>query len=237
MTPDPPPPATTGRPVGDPLSFLEDVKARGFEPTRIVDVGAHSAHWSRLAQSQWPDAWFTLIEPQAELKPYLDEFCAHPRARWVEAGAGRELGTSVLTVDPDDPTSSSFALTEQEAAEAALHDRRALPLITLDSLWSDSLEPPPELVKIDVEGLELDVLQGAQTFLGSTELFVVEVSFYPWLARWPSAVEVIAFMAERGYVPYDLCWFLRRPLDGALGLADIAFALEDGFLRSQIEWQ
>jgi hypothetical protein len=81
------------------------------------------------------------------------------------------------------------------------------------------------------------VLQGAKTFLGSTELYVIEVSFFPWSSRWPTAAEVIAFMAEREYVPYDLCWFLRRPLDGALGLADVAFVLEDGFLRSKIDWE
>ena len=97
--------------------------------------------------------------------------------------------------------------------------------------------PPPELVKIDVEGLELDVLEGARTFLGSTELFIVEVSFFRWSSRWPSIVDVVRYFAERGYVPYDLSWFLRRPLDGALGLADMAFALEDGFLRSRREWK
>jgi FkbM family methyltransferase len=234
-TRDHPGAAADARPVGDRMLFLEDLKARGFNPSRIVDVGAHSAEWSLMARSRWPDAWFTLIEPQAEMKPNLDDFCRHPRARWIQAGAGREVGTSVLAIDPD-PTSSTFAYTEEEAEQAGLRERRAVPLVTLDSVWAESGEPTPELVKLDVEGLELDVLRGAETFLGSTELFLVEVSFFRWSSNWPSIVDVVDFMAEWGYVPYDLCWFLRRPLDGALALADVAFALEEGFLRSSNDW-
>jgi hypothetical protein len=35
------PPATTGRPIGRVRSFLEDVRARGFRPRGLVDIGAN----------------------------------------------------------------------------------------------------------------------------------------------------------------------------------------------------
>ncbi len=224
-----PPPATTSRPIGDWEAFLEDVKQRGFHPSHIVDVGAHKAEWSRIARKVWPSASFTLIEPQAEMKPYLDDFAEQGRAKLILAGAGRQVGEAVLTIDAD-PYSSSFVYTEEEAARAGLSDRRIVPMVSLDSLL---LEPNvPELVKIDVEGFELEVLGGASRFLGATELFILEVCFFPEGSRWPTALSVIQFMADHGYVPYDFCWFHRRPLDGALWLADIAFARDGGFLRS-----
>lgn len=48
--------------------------------------------------------------------------------------------------------------------------------------------------------------------------------------------ELINFMTEKGYSPYDFTYFCRRPFDGALGLAEIAFAKEQGVLRASHRW-
>jgi FkbM family methyltransferase len=225
--------ATPLRPAGCLQSFLEDVRTRGFEPTHIVDVGANKAEWAQAAHEVWPRARFTLIEPQVEMKPYLDAFTSRVRSQWIQAGAGGTAGELDLTINPD-PVSSTFALTESEAKDAGLRTRRTVPVITLDSLLHD--DSVPELVKIDAEEFELPVLRGAQRHFGSTELFIVEVSFFKWHEITASIVEVVAFMRQRGYVPYDFCGFMRRPLDGALALADVVFAREEGLLREHTTW-
>ena len=202
------PPASLMRPVGDLESFLEDVRARGFTPTHIIDVGANRGDWSRVAHDVWPGAEFTLIEPQAEMRPHLDAFVEQASARWIQAGAGDTTGESILTINPD-PVSSTFALSTAEAATAGLSERRVVPIVTLDSLLPDMNGSVPELVKIDAEELEVEVLRGAEEYFGSTELFIVEVSLFKWHASTATIVDLVAFMHERGYVPYDFCGFLR----------------------------
>jgi FkbM family methyltransferase len=198
-----------------------------------VDVGAHKADWSWVAHAVWPRARFTLIEPQVELQPYLERFARQvPGSRWLEAGAADAPGELTLTLNPD-PASSTLAFTDEEARAAGLAARR-VPVITLDSLLVG--EHPPELVKIDAEQLELRVLRGAERHFGRTELFVVEVSLFKWEGSTSTFVEVVEFMRDHGYVPYDFCGFQRRPLDGALALTDVAFAREHGLLRSQASW-
>jgi FkbM family methyltransferase len=223
------------RPVGDLRSFLEDVHARGLAPTHIVDVGAHKGDWSRVAHRVWPRARFTLIEPQVEMRPYIEAFTAHASARWIQAGAADTVGEATLTVNPD-PTSSTFALTAEEAAERSLSERRIVPVVTLDAVLAEDEGAVPELVKLDVEELELAVLRGAERYFGVTELFIVEASLFNYHGSTSKLVELIAFMADQGYMPYDFCGFSRRPLDGALGLTDVAFARETGLLRSQTAW-
>jgi FkbM family methyltransferase len=228
------PPATSHRPVGDLRSFLEDIKARGFAPKQVIDVGANKGDWSRVAHKVWPNAKFILIEPQVEMKPYLDLFTAQAGGRWVQAGAADASGELALTIAPD-PVSSTFVLTESEAREAGLVDRRLVPVITLDSLLAEK-DTIPELVKIDAEELELRVLRGARRYFGSTELFIIELSLFKWHAATATVVELVTFMRERGYLPYDFCGFMRRPLDGALALVDVVFARESGTLRSRTTW-
>src|SRR4051812_32277785 len=81
------------RPVGSLPSFLQDVAARGFRPDHVLDVGANQGLWSRDVRRVFPAARFTLVEPQAEMKARLDQFCAEsPGSRWVNAGAGSARG-------------------------------------------------------------------------------------------------------------------------------------------------
>jgi len=219
------------RPVGVMKLFLEDLAARGLRPAGVLDVGAHRGDWSRCARRVFPESRFTLVEPRAEMSGALLDFCREsPGSRYVLAGAGAIPGERTLAVFPD-PDGSSLVLTPAESELRGL-ERRMVPLLTLDSLFDSHASPMPELVKLDVQGFELEALRGAPRILAAAELVILEVSFFPFMQNWPIVSEVIAFMAERGYEPYDLCGALRRPYDGALGQADVAFAKRNGRLRA-----
>ena len=224
----------TRRPVGQMPCFLEDVAARGFKPRSILDVGANKGDWSRMAAEVYPNASFLLIEPQHEMHLHLEQFCRDfPKARWVEAGSGATEGELTLTIW-DDMEGSSF-LPEENTPLTIGKKRRSVKIVTIDSLY-DCKTDLPDLVKLDVQGFELEALKGAQMLFGRTELFILEVSLYECTPHCPLFSEVVGFMTQRGYEVYALPGFMRRPFDAALGQADIAFARRDGFLRASNEW-
>lgn len=233
-------------PVGDTRAFFEGLAARGFAPASVLDVGAHRGEWSRTARAVFPRARFVLVEPQREWAGDLERFCAETagaaavaaetgRAEWIAAAAGAEAGERVLAVDPAGGGSSLLPGAEGAAAMGA--EARTVPVVTLDSLYAGGARPLPELVKIDVEGMELEVLRGASSLLGTAEIFVIEAALFRYRPEQASFAELVAFMADRGYLPYDFPWFLRRPLDGALGLCDVAFARAAGPLRASARWE
>jgi FkbM family methyltransferase len=223
------------RPIGWMSCFLEDLKARKFEPRSILDVGANRGDWSRLAVKNFPDASFILVDPLQEMVPHLERFCSeHPKARHVQAGAGATEGELLLTVS-DDLAGSSFMPSLTEGAASVQPGGRKIKIVTLDSLYDDKT-PLPDLVKLDVQGFELEALKGAQKFFGHTELFILEVALIKVGPSLPIVSEVVEFLAKAGYEVYDLPGYLRRPLDGALGQIDIAFAKRDGFLRQSTQW-
>ena len=51
------------------------LKSLGFTPHTVLDVGANNGEWSKLVSSIYSGAFFTLIEPQEEMSPFLSHFC------------------------------------------------------------------------------------------------------------------------------------------------------------------
>ena len=231
-----PAPATMDRPFADLRPFLEFVRGLGFAPAFVVDVGAHRGHWTELARDVFPAAEVLMIEPQPEVRADLDAVCARlPGVRRVEVavGAAEEIRHQTIW---EDLQGSSF-LPAPEPARIATGEQRPVRVRRLDDVLAEECGGrAPDLVKLDVQGFELEVLRGAPSLFGRTELFVLETSLYEFLDGLPLLREVIGFMAERGYEIYDVAGYIRRPVDGALGQLDVAFARRRGLLRRDDRW-
>ena len=196
------PAASHLRPIGDQDSVFEDFKARGFDPAIIFDVGAAEGTWTAAVQPIFPKASFVTVEPRATgFEPTL------------RAAIGAQEGTATLT---DWDTGSTLL-----ATVAGAGPQYEVPVTTLNRMAARF--GMPDLVKLDVEGFELEALNGAGDLFGRTELFVIEIALYRFSGR-PLIHEVVPFMAERGYFVYDIAGFIRRPFDGAVGLMDLCFS-------------
>jgi methyltransferase, FkbM family len=230
-----PEPGSRQRPIAEMEFFLEDVQARGFDPRGIVDVGAHRGAWTRSAASVFPNATILLVEPQQEM---ADDLLRVERdlanTHWIPAGVGSQPGEACLTIWED--FAGSTFLPKPDPARLAAGSQRMTPIVTLDQIVSERPGFQPDLVKIDVQGYEMEVLRGAESLFGVTSIFIIECSLFTASKKRPLAREIIAHLAARGYELYDIPGFLRRPADGALGQLDLAFALADGPLRRHTGW-
>lgn len=222
-------------PKADLLSCLLNLADRGFEPREVLDIGANKGKWSRRVKWVFPDAHITLVEPQAEMQPYLDAFCRkHRNCQWIQAGCGDRVGKQVFTVVPD-TVSSSFAITPEHARRHGW-ERREVPVVTVDHLVAEGKCGIPDILKVDAEGYESQILRGAESVLGKVELIFLEADFFRDEDYGSSLYSLLKQMDDYGYRLYDFTWFGKRPLDGAIGLAEVAFARYRGILRESHGW-
>ena len=113
---------------------------------------------------------------------------------------------------------------------------RKIPVVTLDNVCKERHLKGPYVVKADVQGAELHVLDGAKNLLKDTELVILEVSFFSVTAAHPDFYDVIDYMMKRGFVVYEIFGGHNRPLDGARAQADIAFVKKNGRFRASHAW-
>ena len=89
------------------------------------------------------------------------------------------------------------------------------PVTTLDALITKLALPDPDLIKLDLQGAELDAMRGATRCLAHAEAVMLELSFIELQKGMPLIGDVVPFMAERGFRLYDVTGLWHRPLDGA----------------------
>ncbi|MBI3442675.1 MAG: FkbM family methyltransferase [Candidatus Sungbacteria bacterium] len=210
-------------------SVLRHAKRIGFSPATLVDAGAAFGDWTACAHSVFPDARYVLIEPLTEYRPVLEAVCQSLKSSRLISGAAAGPDTSQIAINVHKDLVGSSIFEEVEDEETLVQEKRVVPAYTLDDLCADEL--PPFLLKLDLQGAELEALRGGKRTLARTDMVILEVSFFRAIRTAPLFHEVTAFMKDTGFVAYDIAGISYRPLDGALCQADVAFVRETGIFR------
>jgi FkbM family methyltransferase len=205
---------------------LRRMRDNGFSPKSIVDVGAAQGHWARMAAKIWPQATIFGVDPNesnvAELEATKRDV---PQFDYRRAFLGPER-KQVRYADRSDQT-SLLDVADEHTATAEM--------VPLDELVADHHLAQPELLKLDVQGFELEVLRGAQRTLEGCQAVLAEVSMVRFFQTVPLAADVISFLADHGFAWYDVMGIYRRQSDDALAQMDLMFVRESHPLRSQSE--
>jgi FkbM family methyltransferase len=198
--------------------FFGALKNLDFLPRHIVDVGANKGSWTRKALLHFPDAQYTLVEPQNQLKVHIQDLLDRDyKITWINAGAADKSGVLPFTISYRDD-SSTFAPTQVDAGAPTI----SVSVKTLNEIVSASNAPLPEIVKIDAEGFDLKVLAGASDLLGKTDIFFVEVTICCG-GHENTIARVVRWMDEAGYRVVDITDINRSPKYGVVWLCELAF--------------
>lgn len=223
---------TSGLPTME--GVLQLARANGFHPAGIVDVGANVGDWSRTVATIFPEIPIVMLDGNRDFEPALRE-----SARRL--GSRATYGIGVL--GPEDRDAVPFYSLGSGSGvlpELTTFDRevRALPMTTLDATLRASASglgdsgAAPLLMKIDVQGFELEVLRGGAQTLSRTGLLILETSVLPYNEGAPLLAEVIAYLHSAGFVVYDFCGQFRRETDHTLFQTDVVFVPADSGLRA-----
>jgi FkbM family methyltransferase len=212
--------------------FCRHLKRLGYHPGTIIDVGVADGTFDLY--TIFPSAAYLLVEPLVEFEPALSWISSRYNAQYALTAAGAEDEERFMY------TGRSLAEMHGASLQPPKHDtaterrdKRRVPVRRLDRLVEERKLPGPFLLKIDTQGTEIEVLRGAERILPQVDVVIAEASFFNFGQKpnQPLIDDVLRFMDQRGFFPYDFFGGFNRPLDDALGQIDIAFVKRDGPFR------
>jgi FkbM family methyltransferase len=188
-------------------------------------------NWTRTALKYFPDAYFTMFEPQEKMRREVADLTRNERIRFYCMGAGPSSATMKLTIHSRDD-SCTFALDMGQASQLGFTQIEA-PVVALDDFLPTTGLLPPDVVKIDAEGWDLQVVKGASKTLQGCEVVLLEAAVMS--KTFTNRIDkVIATMKDNGFVVFDITDLNRTSLQNALWLVELAFVKQGGMLDSQI---
>ncbi|MDA9981751.1 FkbM family methyltransferase [Gammaproteobacteria bacterium] len=206
--------------------ILDHIKGIGFHPKTIIDVGI--AYGTAGLYGKYDVVEYLLIEPLIEYeqvcKNIVDEF----GGKYIIAAASDKCGDLTINVHPDLSGSSLFNESEGKYVDG---EPRIVECITLDNACEKEGMSGPYLIKLDTQGAELLVLDGAKKIFDNTEVIIMEAFLFQFYKGIPLLYEIIVYMKEKGFVVYDIFGGINRLLDNALAQVDLVFVKEKGIFR------
>lgn len=168
----------------------------------VIDVGANRGQFALIARHRWPAARLICFEPLPEPIAVLRRVLGgDPDVEIVPAAASSEAGTAMIHISRRDDSSSLLAITGRQSETYAGTDEIAaieVATTSLDHHLGGDIARPA-LLKVDVQGFELEVLRGAEGTLSNVDFALVECSFQEFYAGQASADDIIRFLHGHGF--------------------------------------
>jgi FkbM family methyltransferase len=169
----------------------------------VVDIGANRGQFALVARRCFPDARIISFEPlTAPAEMFASVFADDSRTRLHRAAIGPKAGQATIHVSRRDDSSSLLAIGEmqaqvfpgtEEAGTATVQVGRLSDFVSAGELQAAAM------LKIDVQGFELEALQGCEGLLDKFAYIYAECSFVELYTGQALAGDVIAWLHHRGF--------------------------------------
>ena len=178
------------------IKFLNDLKNANFIPKVVYDIGSSTCHYSRHVRNIWPECdviLFDAFEPlkhlyetldykynivvlsdedDKEVKFYQNDLLSAGNSYYIE------IGTKNIFTD------NNYILKKTKKLDTIVDDKKYL---------------YPDLIKIDVQGAELDVIKGSLNVLKYTKLLIIEMQHKEYNLNAPNVNITMQYLEMLGW--------------------------------------
>ena len=208
---------------------LKDV-LRASRADVVLDIGANLGQFAELVFEVGFPGTVISFEAQPQVHHELVKRAAARAPKWIVADCcalGSASGTIEMNISANSLSSSLLPMRREHADAAPASRYISKQLVKLERLDDAAAGVVPQgaslFMKIDTQGYEREVLDGASGLLGRTVAVQLELSLVPLYEQAPSLVEMVTYLENQGFQMFGLVPVFRDRRDGRLLQVDGVF--------------
>lgn len=172
----------------------------GMNVASVIDVGANKGQFSLVARSLFPNAEIHAFDPlETEFAIFKSVVKGPVKHYAIALGAQAGEAKFYVTSRPDSSSLFKPDRGREHLYGVTLSSSQTVPVMRLSDAIDLRTLTGPVLLKLDVQGGELDVLRGAADVLPLIDTIYTEASFVSLYEHQPLAGDIIDFLAKHGF--------------------------------------
>ena len=178
--------------------LVKDIKA----PETIIDIGSNKGQFILLMEQIFPNKIVYSFEPIIEMINKQKKFFKYKKNITFHNLA---LGSSIcskeflITSRMDSSSFLKVASNTNKSKNYSVIEKRDIKVSTLDEILLNEIFLYPLLIKMDVQGYELEVLKGAKNLLKKTDYLLLEVSENEMYQNQPTEKIIIEYLKDLNF--------------------------------------
>jgi FkbM family methyltransferase len=202
----------------------------GAQPKTVLDVGANIGQFAIASIKRFPNCSIYSFEPVKDsYEKLVKNTAAFSNIKCVQLALGDTDASTEINVNSHRHSSSLLELGTAHAEAfpwAKQLGREEIRISTLDSCAATLEFQTPVLLKLDVQGYEMQVLRGGLNTLPRIDFVLLEASFLPLYDGESSLLDLAKLLAEHGFQLVGPLDWLCHPRSGRMLQMDVLFRRE-----------
>ena len=199
------------------------------QPSLVFDVGGNEGQFANDALECSGQHRVVSFEPLSQAHALM-EAAAKNNDQWLIAprcAIGDEKGTSTINISGFSGASSLRSMNDtnlEAAPDTAYCGQESVDVLRLDDIGRTYIRPDDRIyLKIDTQGYEKNVLDGATGIMSQVVALQVEVAFVELYSGETLAFDIISEVLTQGFSIFAFCNGFREKSSGRLLQADVFF--------------
>lgn len=224
--------------------FNKDTLLKSLVHTKnpvIIDAGANIGQSVDYFKSLWPLAIIHSFEPVLQSFNHLEDNTQHYNdVTLYNIALSNFQGTSKFNVNHHQIMLSSFFKLNKLSDDSIAVNRpeeghhnffnnttETVLVDTLDNCLKDSNITKVDILKMDVQGAELLILEGASSILNNTDIIVSELNLYDLYETRFGFLEFEKLIIPYNFELYDISHISKNPLNGRTDWVEVIYRKSD----------
>lgn len=171
------------------------LKEKGFIPNNALDIGANVGVWVDIIRTVYPNLPILSIEAN----PNCEQQLSLKNPNYLITLLGSNTKNQTFHINSDDPLCTGASVYKENTDYYENPNTIILPTQTLNDIGGVY-----DLIKIDVQGAELDILKGGMGVITECKFLQCELPVMDYNKNGAKIGDIISFLQPYGFELYDI---------------------------------